>query len=499
MHDQTIEERLRATLRAEADGLPFTVTTDELQRRLTVRERERAGRRRGLLAAAIAALVVGGALVVAVNPFRATQVATTPQPSIGPSTPPASTVPATPVPSDLLLPSGAPRVDPALQYLNPDPDAIDDARTTIPGDPTSTETLPSGITLDPVRQSAREVGIKLVCIGPDRLTLSWDVGQGEHDTPTSIAAETIACDNTIATFRYDIAARQPLIADRLQIGASPRTSYRVLVETFGELNDPRPAALPSIASPGGNLVMDVLAGATTSGKPVGHIPARQAYRVALVCLGSGTATWSIGAIGGRTFVDSGEVPCDGTPAGVTSSAGLPSQDPNVYVRTDPANAWHLVITDPYGPGTFLPPALDMFSGPGLQGPSTSSPAHCIGYDGNGDSCGLDVTPRDGSRVIQVARGGRVSFRLADGWTIDPHNGKVDVIDREELRTDPTQAGSREFAFLNDGSPDFAASGDQMVLSLAGLDPGEWMLVVTISAEKGGHTFGATYILPVRIE
>ncbi len=85
MRDQTIEERLRAALRAEADALPLTVTTDELERRLVLRRRERTTRRFGLLAAGVAVIAVGAVFVAALGSVRGPTVASTPQPTMGPS------------------------------------------------------------------------------------------------------------------------------------------------------------------------------------------------------------------------------------------------------------------------------------------------------------------------------------------------------------------------------------------------------------------------------
>ena len=59
MHDANLEERLRSVLRQEGDGLPFTITTEELERRLALRRRERNGRRLSLMAAGLAAVAVG--------------------------------------------------------------------------------------------------------------------------------------------------------------------------------------------------------------------------------------------------------------------------------------------------------------------------------------------------------------------------------------------------------------------------------------------------------
>ena len=53
MHDLRLEDQLRTTLRGEGDMLPLTITSDELERRLLLRRRERAARRMTLVAAGV--------------------------------------------------------------------------------------------------------------------------------------------------------------------------------------------------------------------------------------------------------------------------------------------------------------------------------------------------------------------------------------------------------------------------------------------------------------
>jgi hypothetical protein len=65
VHDREIEDRLRAVLRAEGDGLQVSITTQELERRLTIRRRDRMGRRVGLVAAALGIVAVGSLVVTA--------------------------------------------------------------------------------------------------------------------------------------------------------------------------------------------------------------------------------------------------------------------------------------------------------------------------------------------------------------------------------------------------------------------------------------------------
>jgi hypothetical protein len=112
MHDRTIEDRLRSTLRGEADALPLTITNEELERRLAVRRRSRRDRRFGILAAGIAAIAITGVFSFAIGPFRRADVANPPLMSIGPSSAPSSLLPSpTPTPR-VINPLG--RVDEAI-------------------------------------------------------------------------------------------------------------------------------------------------------------------------------------------------------------------------------------------------------------------------------------------------------------------------------------------------------------------------------------------------
>jgi hypothetical protein len=60
MPDNRIEETLRSVLRREGDDLTVNITAQELDRRLALRRRARTGRRLSLVAAGIAAVVIGG-------------------------------------------------------------------------------------------------------------------------------------------------------------------------------------------------------------------------------------------------------------------------------------------------------------------------------------------------------------------------------------------------------------------------------------------------------
>ncbi|HUP54734.1 MAG TPA: hypothetical protein VM408_04435 [Methylomirabilota bacterium] len=100
MHDTKLDERLRSMLRHEADGIPFTITSDELERRLLLRRRERNGRRLSLIAAGLAAVAVGA--IFALNngwlanaPVVGTDATPSPAPTtVAPSGSPAPSAPS---------------------------------------------------------------------------------------------------------------------------------------------------------------------------------------------------------------------------------------------------------------------------------------------------------------------------------------------------------------------------------------------------------------------
>ena len=115
MHDLNLEERLRSVLRAEGDSLPFTITTDELERRLALRRRNGNGRRLSLMAAGLAAIAVGTVFAVGNGWLRGTNVATDPSsaPTASIEVAPSTSPPTTPEPTPRVAnPVGA--VDEAL-------------------------------------------------------------------------------------------------------------------------------------------------------------------------------------------------------------------------------------------------------------------------------------------------------------------------------------------------------------------------------------------------
>ena len=246
MHDSNLEERLRSMLRQEGDSLPFTITTDELDRRLALRRRQRHGQRLSLMAAGLAILAVGAVFAFGSGWLRSTNVATDPSPSPTASGGPSQQASASP--DAVVTPSPAASADPlaALPVIEDDPASLDYYTTEDPGDPSNNDPTLIGRYLDGVRMDAREAGIKIACIGPDA-ELEW----GVNDDPTAIASEQVSCDGTVHSFQFDVSAYQPMLYQPLFFNATPATAFRLVIASYGSMNESVPTSLPSFALPPG--------------------------------------------------------------------------------------------------------------------------------------------------------------------------------------------------------------------------------------------------------
>ncbi len=112
MHDTNLDERLRSVLRQEGDSLPFTITTDELERRLLLRRRERNGRRLSLMAAGLAAVAVGAIFALS-NGWLANA------PVVGTDATPSPRPTTSAVPSGTPAPTGTPAPSATARAANP--------------------------------------------------------------------------------------------------------------------------------------------------------------------------------------------------------------------------------------------------------------------------------------------------------------------------------------------------------------------------------------------
>jgi hypothetical protein len=451
-----------------------------------------------LMAAGVAALAVGTMVALSNGWLRGTNVATNPTPSPSASSTAAASEAPSPVPSPtpVSIPAGSPGPLGGVPILVQDPESVDVMITEDPGDPENLDpALSQSYGLDGVRMDAREAGVKIVCVGPDGRFDFGTVGD-----PTSVASDPVVCDGTVQSFRYDLVAHQPMITQVMSFNAAPQTAFRLLVESYGYTDDPVPTALPGFATPDGTVVADVAMteGAATSAAPVamkaGTVPPRNTYHVAIACLGQGTARWSIGAIGERDFIAADDVDCDGAAIGFVVDEGVPQEASQVWVTTDPANTWHIVVTDPYGDPSgaapsWIAPHLVMWAGTDMEGAGVAGLSRCTSHGEGGDSCAGPWSARDGSAEVDVPVGSDVTVRIEDGWQIG--QARITANLRDAVRADPFGGIEVDVAY-------FADASDPLTISLAGLEPGEWMVRISFNATKGSDTFGGHYDIPVNV-
>lgn len=489
MHDTNLEERLRSVLRQDGDGLALTITTDELERRLALRRRARTGQRLSLMAAGLAVLGVGAVFALGSGWLRSTNVAVDPSPS--PSVSSAPSPEASASPDATVTPGPAASTDPlaALPMIERDPTSIDYYETEDPGETATGLTRQYPLTpryLDGVRMDAREAGIRVTCIGSDA-RLEW----GLFPRRNNIASEPVVCNGTVQSFRFDLTPHQPMVGQVLFLRVAPQTAFRVLVETFGFMNDPVRTVLPTFAIPQGTVAVDFTnepnpdAAAESVQTSAGSVRSRGQYRVALACVGSGTIRWDIGR---DRLAGGGDQPCDGRALGLWMDQGVPPEDTPVIVTTSPRNHWRIVVThDPDAPA-FIAPVLMGFAGEDLEGEGAGALALCVNWNGSGDSCGVPFLARDGAREVVVPVDSSLGLALADGWRID--NGGVEVMERDAARRDPF-GESRRLTGIEDG-------GLHVAVPLTGLEPGDWVIRVSLNGSKGDDTFGGVYSIPVVI-
>ena len=219
-------------------------------------------------------------------------MATDPSPSPTASGGPSQQASASP--DAVVTPSPAASADPlaALPVIEDDPASLDYYTTEDPGDLSNNDPTLIGRYLDGVRIDAREAGIKIARIGPDAESSaeSMTIRQPSHPSKSS-------CHGTVHSFRFDDSAYQPMLYQPLFFNATPATAFRLVIASYGSMNDPVPTSLPHFrAAPGNDRVRrDEHRGRCeqrrTGGEQPGKVPPRGVYRVVLVCLGEGTARW----------------------------------------------------------------------------------------------------------------------------------------------------------------------------------------------------------------
>ena len=468
MHDANIEERLRSTLRAEGDSLPFTITVEELERRHTLRRRSRSDRRMALMAAAVAAVAVGAIFAFSSGLLRGPVVGDDPTP--------------TPEPTSTASPPASPARLASIPELTPSVDAVDYKQTSGEGDSSGLDDLVK-VPLGGVRLDATDVGVKIVCLGPDVPAVSF----GTSADPALIASEQIPCDGNVHESRYPVSERQPLIDAEVRLEVGRRTTYRILVETFGAItwSDLPPLSLPT---PRGTVGVDH-AGSPDLSSSAGPmlfqtdpVPASDGYGVALVCNGTGSIDWAIGA--GR-LAGGGEQPCDGVPRLSEVAEGALSEPTSILVTTHPHNRWRIVAAALSGPLAFTAPRLFSFAGDATQGNAVAL-GQCAASKFGADQCFLPLRVREGTPLVELSPGQTLDVALADGWRIDEL--AVDAIRRDVARAD---------AFVETERVTYLSPrADRVSVDLGPRERGEWLIRFHVTGSKGGDSFSAAYDVPI---
>lgn len=534
MHDGQLEDRLRAVLRSEGDGLPLTITPEELDRRLAQRRRDRRSRNVRLMGAGIAAVLVVSFAALTIRWFGATNPGTSPRPSdlIGVA---ASDTPTSPAP-----------VEPELACTTIDPSSLEQpphlAIGTWPGDAMAFGGVGSSFRLGD-RQSGDE--------------FTWD-----HDT---IAYEPVVAGPTIE--RIQVLAGDPdACLTGLRVDVMPYTDNagdpHVRIADVAsdrtrliEFDKPRP----------GDWFVRIHADlATTSGAPAWREsffrilvpdcqPLDPATTAELPAIEAGVAPDDVGHEGvaiaafwnGRTVGTPGswdglpiepdqvvvtpeferiEFTSDGCMLDVQAEALLtvygegPDPLPSpvalnvltgkgsklVAVEPPPTGGWTLRVraTFPTTDGSeawseTLFQVASRFNAPSLTlGPEffeIFAEAGCPSYQlasgaSAADQCGSPYAPMESRDPIPVGRGGAVAFRLTDEWLID--QARVVAVDAELV-------AAGEFA------PEYSVHFDESVgptLTVPiELDPGQWILRISLNGHRQGDSFGAYYDVAVTVE
>ena len=398
MHDELLERRLRTTLRDEANGLAFTITAAELERRAGLRSRGRTDRRLGLLLAAAVGIglvgvggVLSGRLNVLPDPSQAPD-------STGPA-PSASAAPTATPSASLRGPGALPSLDEMLAGVPADSVVIAQAHGPADGPEAPVE----GAELGPMAVLLGELEgsdafeVLVACFGEGRMTIDLAVPGG--DRYLFVARAT--CDG--AVHRATVSGNGPdevyLVTDEAQ------ASWRVVVRRL----DGAPAgALPQapllqVAEGDEQLVwahdrtiQPAEPGAptpTVSGlrlENIGAVPARRGYTLQAWCQGGDVIHYIHGEDleGGFVARTTTVVDCDGRVHSVV--LGIPEPGGSrVYIAADLDTRWSILTS------AEAPPVAIVDEQPGFQlssgaGPDLSFSTTTMSFTGPGVEGGGQV-------------------------------------------------------------------------------------------------------------
>ena len=345
MHDDLLERRLRAALHGEADDLPFTITTAELERRLALRTRPTPGRRSAwLLAAAVGIGLLGvGAMLGGL----------TDDPTRSPEPTTAAVTSAQPAPTNLGT------LDELIANALGDEIAIAHAHDWVDaggGIPEGALPDRASVDLGTIEGSTR-YQLEFACLGGGVASINIRVirvpGGG-----VPISGPDVDCDGAFYT--------QPIDADgprQVSLSAPRTASWRIVVSRL-EGNGPTPAVDPAPLElqPGEeSLVSEEDQSVLAGGRPdpdapglslqdLGALSGRYWYRVRASCVGDTAIRHIVANDVNGTYraLTTTFVPCDGAVHETFLDVPQPS-GAELYVAATPEARWSILVSSEQPP------------------------------------------------------------------------------------------------------------------------------------------------------
>jgi hypothetical protein len=483
MHDTELEQRLRATLRDEADRLPLRVDVERLEAAVALRRRSQRSSRFGLMAAAVGAVAFGVAAIALNTMSEPARVGASAQPA---ATPIASvtTAPASP------LPAGLTAFEP-----RPGGTVLAEAQPTWSGDGTTR-------TFERSESTTSATSISVACVDPT-------VVVAEGGEVTELAEVQVTADgeqHVLACMPDSLFGLTLPLTDRpsrVSIDVPAGVAWTALVETV-----PVPAALPAIdtdwpAELEGSSDVDAPDWNGQPGvrvrTPVGTIDEGFSQEVMFACLGPGTITIEMRAQ--RAAPDapaesSHGMACLGEQQGLSIAVGAKGLH-EILVEADARTAWAISAASVGDLPPFTPPALQLrafLEGAQVEGGATPGlpGCHYVANLGNvrfDEGCDRPEWPAMGETSTAMARsGGTLQLELGDDWQIDEHVVRAAPYLQTGKVEPPVNIRDLE-STLEDGT---------LVVPLD-LSNSRWLIRVDLDGSKGRDSFETSYfyVLDVR--
>lgn len=551
MHDGQLEDRLRKVLHGDADALPLTITTAELERRLSLRRRARVGRRARFLAAGVAVVLVGSMAVVSNGWFRAPAIGS------GPSAP-ATVSPAENVAPTSLAPTSLP------PSISPDGPCAPLDVTAVARPPEVVLDVapidgPSSVhsgQLGAFRMAGRDVGnvaswdldtrafepattgvlsgITVLSITPDTCLVGVTADAVPYGSIPAVTPAT-AVDSGTTEPRRLLAFRAPPVGDwlvRVHVVFQTTDGSEALSETFFRIRTVKDPIVPPTL--GDCEPVDPTQSTTPPGVSAGVSPGDamgfggQATASAWGGSEAGTpGSWASPAdpdwiridpdIQTLQFVSDAclvDVTVDALLTQFTTVAGsrpdsialtvLDGQGSRVVAVTPPSTgSWAVRVRATFATidgstawSETLFAVISAFPAPTLTMSdarmAVSAAAGCPNYRlasgaSAANTCGAPYAVNDTAIRLSVNSGQSVDLALSDGWQIDA--ALVTAVDAG-LVASGAFAPEYSVALVDQG-------GTQVVIPMT-LDPGRWIVRVALNGSRGGDSFDAYYDVSVEV-